>query len=436
MIAVKRSVYIEWPHSEGQASVGGVCYASLERESFFQCVYLSGDAFMRRSDDNGQTWERCDEWAVLSEELGGNRVRSRTLPDFYLDPATGWLLAVWMEEEEVGGMLGWDLGSTARFTRRWYCQCSTDEGRTWTQPEQLVVSGDDFDAVHWAPEIWHGENSAVLQIDTALTRSDGTVVLPFYALRIPDEGEQRYKGRFLHLVTHTEENGAQEWQSGCFLGHWRGDGSGIDWDVGDYVRIPQSHSIDGADEPGVCELPDGRLFMIIRTRTFPDSDVRMPGAKHYAVSEDGGQTWPEVDVLRYDDRGAVYSPASFPRSFVSTKNGRLYIITNIADLPCYGCDPRTSLQIAEVDIDTLRVIRDSVTVIEQREEGQQESIRFSNFAWHEDRHTKNMILFMTPSPGPTGTWSAGDIQDTPRTPGINVPPHAYRYEIELPKGMP
>mgnify|MGYP001395190693 CR=1 FL=1 len=34
------------------------------------------------------------------------------------------------------------------------------------------------------------------------------------------------------------------------------------------------------------------------------------------------------------------------------------------------------------------------------------------------------------------TCSAGDIKDIPRTPGINVPPHAYRYEIGLEKGQP
>ena len=269
--------------------------------------------------------------------------------------------------------------------------------------------------------------------DSAFTRTDGTIVMPFTMWRVPEPDEKRYLGKFAYLILHDKEHGAWERQDATLLGRWRKDSSGIDWEISNYVRVDRRHSIDGACEPGVCQLPDGRMFMIIRTRTFPDSDVETPGAKFYATSEDNGRTWSEGRMLRYEDRGAVYAAASFSRVFVSSKNGRLYLITNINDLPCYGCDPRTKLQIAHVNMDTLRVIRDSVTVIEQRQEGQQETIRFSNFAWHEDWRTGNMILYMTPAPGPTGTWAELNIKDTARSPDIAVPPHCYRYEIVLPE---
>jgi len=431
MISVRRTVYIPWPRADEAASVQSVSYVSLESDAMLQSVVCGDDAFIRRSEDNGETWERCEEWAG-SEPLGDNRWLTRGLPACYLDPATGRLLRFYSENEEVSDILPWDPASPTFSSVRNFVQYSNDEGLTWSTPEQIIQQGDEFDADHWARDIWLGKNSAAMMTDTILTRSDGTMLLPFYSRRIPDEGEVRYQGKFLYLVTHTKEVGALEWQTGCFLGRWRDDGSGIDWDMSDHVRVPQTNSIDGADEPGVCELPDGRMFMIIRTRTFPDSDVVVPGSKHYAVSQDGGVTWTDGQILRYEDRGAVYSPASFPRTFVSSKNGRLYIMANMADLPCYGCDPRTKLQIAEVNMDTLRVIRKSVTTIDQWREGQQESIRFSNFAWHEDRHTGNMIVYMTPAPGPTGTWAEVNIKDTPRSLDVQVPPHAYRYEICLP----
>jgi hypothetical protein len=257
-------------------------------------------------------------------------------------------------------------------------------------------------------DIRYGENSGVTMTDSAFTRPDGTIVVPFHNTVYYDEGPRNH-----------------EYCSNCLLGRWREDGTGLDWQSGDYVTLPITRSVDGADEPGVCMLPDGRLFMLIRARTFPDSPVEIPSARHYAVSDDGGMTWSEVEMLRYEDRGAVYSPACFGRVFVSSKNGRFYMITNILDKPSYGCDPRTKLQIAEIDMGSLRVKRDSVTIIEQWHEGQQEQIRFSNFLWYEDRETGNPMLYMAPSPGPV-------VGDTPRSADVNVPPHCYRYEICLP----
>lgn len=48
------------------------------------------------------------------------------------------------------------------------------------------------------------------------------------------------------------------------------------------------------EEPAVCELPDGRLFCVMRT-----------GEGHiwYSVSEDAGRTWQQAEMLRYRDGG-------------------------------------------------------------------------------------------------------------------------------------
>jgi hypothetical protein len=110
--------------------------------------------------------------------------------------------------------------------------------------------------------------------------------------------------------------------------------------------------------------------------------------------------------------------------FRSTKNGRLYIITNILDKPTIGCDPRTTLQMAEIDMAALRVLPETVMVKETRPSaaGQPENIRFSNWRRYEDRVTKNIILVMTGGPGDVG-----------RSESCEVPPHSCRYEIVLPE---
>jgi len=99
----------------------------------------------------------------------------------------------------------------------------------------------------------------------------------------------------------------------------------------------------------------------------------------------------------------------------------VFRITNIVNEPVYGCDPRTTLQIAEIAEPSLRVIRESITAIETRQPDQYEQIRFSNFARYEDRETGNIVLLMTGCPGNQG-----------RHEECGVEPHAYRYEIVVP----
>lgn len=57
-----------------------------------------------------------------------------------------------------------------------------------------------------------------------------------------------------------------------------------------------------SEEPAICELPDGRLFMVMRTAE---------GHVWYTVSEDSGETWRKTEMLRYyDDGPGVEHPLS------------------------------------------------------------------------------------------------------------------------------
>ena len=134
---------------------------------------------------------------------------------------------------------------------------SADFGHTWSKPEQVPM-----------PRKYAGTQSR-----TSLTLRDGRLVLP-YAWDIwieqgmvpKTEGEMNLKASLLTSSDHGET-----WHSGG--------------DV--YVEAPKTtpFSTSGACEPGIVELADGSLYMLVRTGTSHAWESR---------SRDGGKTWTEA----------------------------------------------------------------------------------------------------------------------------------------------
>jgi hypothetical protein len=213
------------------------------------------------------------------------------------------------------------------------------------------------------------------------------------------------------------------WHNALLIGQWDKGNSDVLWEVSRPVHVDPERGHDEG-EPSVAILPDGRFLMTLRSRSFPDDGLAIRSAKFWTVTDDLGKTWSDPDVLTYTDGSQVYCPASLAHVVRSSKNGRLYIIGNFLDEPTEkGCDPRSTLQIAEVDPDAIQVRRETMTVIETRNKqaGQPGTIRFSNWRRYEDRKTGNIVIVMTACPGDIGRFSGG-----------GCPPHSYRYDIALP----
>jgi hypothetical protein len=302
----------------------------------------------------------------------------------------------------VDGTVPWDRGSPYARTGLLWTHVSTDEGRSWSEPEQLIVQGEDMDQSHWAPGVCFGNNGAIVEGQSPVWTSEDQFLLP---------------------MCGPEPDQSHRWQSCCLVGTWRPDADGVDWEARRFVSARREYSNAGGDEPSLVRLPDGRLLMTLRVRVDPNDGTTLPSGKLYTISEDLGQTWSDPEPIRYADGDQVYCPACLGHVFVSSRNGRLYLITNILDTPTTGCDPRTTLHVAEMDLDSLCVIRNTVTPIETRDvaTGQPPNIRFSNWRRYEDRETGNMVLYMTACPGNVG-----------RSAECGCPPHSYRYEIVLP----
>ncbi|HDY64673.1 MAG TPA: hypothetical protein ENH84_00370 [Phycisphaerae bacterium] len=307
---------------------------------------------------------QMDEWDILtlnSDNLGKTwEIRDRRRPD---------------TSREVNHFFDEDNGMVIKYyrdrKRKVVFEVSSDEGKTWSSPE-----GVDFRA----------RNSGMLKLD------DGSLFLP----------------------------GGPDFT--CYIGKWRPDLSGIDWERRGTAKRNPALPRHGLSEPHAVQLPDGRIFVIFRTGATLSSQEKpgTPSVKLFTVSEDGGKTWSDVKPLTYEDGSYVYSPASFPDVIRSIKNNKVYVLLNISPKPTSGCDPRSTLHIAELDPATLGIKRDTIAIIDTKHYDHYPLVRFSNWARLQDRDTKNLVLFL----------KLHLSEHCPIRMGYDY--GLYRYEIEFP----
>jgi hypothetical protein len=303
---------------------------------------------------------------------------------------------------------------------------SEDHGKTWKR----VATGQPM-AYHFLDEetnilirhyLWDSRVIFEISSDQGKTWRDNTPkdIFPgsyFYLMiKLRD-------GRI--LCPYTDFNGtlSSRYRFCTLLGTWRLDLSGIDWEPGGSLEVDPKISGAGLDEPHACQFSDGRIFTILRQgNVLPSQDhPGFPSVKLFSVSRDNGRTWSEAKPLTYDDGRYVYSSRSWPDVFRSSKNGRVYVILNIAPDPTVNCEPRSTLHIAELDTETFCVKRKTVAIVEIKHPEHHELVRFSNWYSLENRYNGNMLLFMQ--------MHMSEYCFVRKGYDFNV----YRYEIELPE---
>ncbi len=95
----------------------------------------------------------------------------------------------------------------------------------------------------------------------------------------------------------------------------------------------------------------------------------------------------------YEDGFAFHSPSACSELLTHT-NGKLYWIGNICEKNPQSNRPRYPITIGEVNQDTGLLIRDSVTIIDDRQPGEGERMTLSNFHAREDRENGNVLVFL------------------------------------------
>lgn len=199
------------------------------------------DLVLKRSEDNGMTWS---ELMVIRDD--GINVCGNPAP--VQDAKTGriYLLSTWNLGEDREPDI---IKQKSKDTRRVFVLVSADEGKTWSEPEEIT---------------------------SAVKRDNWT----WYATG-PCHGIQIRSGKYSHrLVIPCDhiEAGTEKYYSHIIYS----DNHGKSWKTGG--TTPQ----DQVNECTVAELSDGKLMLNMRNYD------RTQKSRKIALSEDGGASWSNV----------------------------------------------------------------------------------------------------------------------------------------------
>lgn len=226
----------------------------------------------------------------------------------------------------------WDDHATARVAAIY----STDQGETWTAPEVLVEKGENDLNLMSISLLRMANGDLGLMYLRKFMKDEKLLCMPFL-IRSSDEGktfsapvsvvtEDGYyvvnndriarlkNGRILIPVSRHGDTGIGL-HPGYFFASYSDD-DGRTWHMSkDEVRSPYPDNTQ-LQEPGLFELPDGRLWMYCRTAY---------GYQYQSFSTDGGDTWgPVMPCFRFSSPDspmlvkqvgnytvAVYNPLSY-----------------------------------------------------------------------------------------------------------------------------
>jgi hypothetical protein len=99
------------------------------------------------------------------------------------------------------------------------------------------------------------------------------------------------------------------------------------------VRVPNPDASGAsfAQEPYMVALPDGRIFMVMRTNR---------GEVWYTVSRDGGSSWRDPEPMRYYDGGPILKNPVCPAPVFRLERGDYVLLFNNNDGFVYGSTKR------------------------------------------------------------------------------------------------
>jgi sialidase-1 len=195
------------------------------------------DVVIRRSTDNGRTW---DDMRIIAD--AGEEVFDNPCPVQDRDTGTIWLPLCWNLADGGEGKI-----VRGEAERNIWMMSSDDDGLTWTEPVEITDGVKKPDWTWYATGPGHG-----------IQLSSGRMVIPCdFGRGMPDENHEYFGSHIIYSDDH-----------------------GRTWQIGGEIQKK-------VNECQVVELSDGVL--LLNMRSYHGANCRA-----IAKSGDGGATWSEI----------------------------------------------------------------------------------------------------------------------------------------------
>ncbi|MBT3275263.1 MAG: exo-alpha-sialidase [Spirochaetales bacterium] len=314
MNIISKRVFIPSPGS-GVGAMGAAYYckkSGSELISYLTHISRSDTAdvcYIKRSLDNGRTWEDSITWDMdFAHPDGTGRRHPR---GGYVDPVTGRYILIWTEgvlptDDPLEGLKQWTL----------HYAVSENGDRSRLIEGQIIHDGADFSPAKHMPGIELGKNAMMIG-DLGcrpITRSDGVIVVP---VQVSPAGEDGYYTNPGDGYTYTDAM--------MLFGTWNPDGS-LRWTCSERIIGDPNRTTRGMVEPTIAKLDEGKILCVMRGSN--DARPELPGYRWYSLSSDGGETWSVPEPWRYSGNTAVqpfHSPSSMSQ-LIELSDGRVFWI--------------------------------------------------------------------------------------------------------------
>jgi len=248
-----------------------------------------------------------------------------------------------------------DVSPTAQ---TWY-RTSNDGGHTFSNFKQVIAGGAGFTACHPVPGVTIGKNGYQFPGNSLIVGSnqEQDVLIPLVIIPPLDANGNPVQPQ--HSVTSYAD-------VQILRGHWRSDGSDIDWEAGQPAQVTETQSTRGVDETAIVEMAtNGHCAIVSR-----GSNQAVPSIpSHYWLFEslDGCRTWVGPGTaLSWDDGSIYYAPAAPP--FLSkNRNDRILFLGANTDANPSGNCPRTRVVAAELDLKQLKLRKRSAVIVDEKD---------------------------------------------------------------------
>jgi hypothetical protein len=385
----------EW---RAQRYVNGTGVKRVEQRSLQRESDWSDASFERFSDDNGRTWsEWRDVYRRGYEQKGDDEINLHDGAETF-NPRHGHFVSLGMRRIFFGGHKQayerfWARGE-AGFVDHSLLAVRADGAGERVLELIRYEDGAEYDPDNWRNPAYTDHNRAYFGCGVEVLEN-GEILFAVCA-------NMRACCRIRGLDVNDVFPSCPDIMSGLIVVRGRFNASRGHYDLtfSRPVVISDLQSSRGVNEPSAVELPSGRVLAVFRgsnvesanwhTRIEPGT----PAHKWYCWSDDGGRSFTDPMPWHFDDREVFYSASTISQFVRSRQNGKLYWIGNISGHDACGNWPRYPLVIAEVN-DRGLLIKDTVTTIDTRGEGDGPQLQLSNFSILHDRETGLIELYLS-----------------------------------------